>query len=217
MVLTESRRSRFRDREDACDSLVRLLEDLKGKTPVVLAIPRGAVPMSRRIADALGGTLDVVLVKKIGHPRSPEFAVAAVDENGEIFLSEGASAVGVSPAYLDREAERIRGLLVEARERYTGGRPPLEVRGKDVLLVDDGIATGATMLSAVRAIRGRSPRSITVACPVVSASARNSLWKEGAEVRALHIPKNFGSVGQYYDSFPQVEDEEVVRALGSST
>ncbi len=173
--------------------------------------------MSRRIADALGGKLDVLLVKKIGHPRSPEYAVAAVDEAGGIFLSEGAAAVGVSAEYLDREAKRIRAQLLESRQRFTEGRPPLDVRGKEVLIVDDGIATGATMLAGVRAVRARGPRSITVACPVVSASARNALWREGAEVRALHVPKSFGSVGQYYDYFPQVEDAEVVSALGSST
>ena len=155
---------RFANREHAGRLLAEQLSaSYKNKHPLVLAIPRGAVPMAKIIADALGGELDVVLVRKLGHPAQPELAIGAVDESGHVLLSDYAFEVGRE--YLDAEKERQLDVIRERRARYTPTSGPINPRDRIVIVVDDGIATGATMTAALRAIRATPPgRTCILAC-----------------------------------------------------
>lgn len=200
----------WQDREQAGRALAAALRAWKGVRPVVLAIPRGAVPMAAAVADALGGELDVLLVHKIGHPMQPELAIGAVDERGHVIASDTAGSLGVSRATMEAlgkvEVERLR-----QRRRLYGGAPA-DVRGRAVILVDDGIATGATMLAAVNAARADGAKEIVVAAPVAAQDAATRLRRVADAVVILQTPRQFMAVGQFYDDFRQVEDDEV-RAL----
>lgn len=200
---------RFKDREEAAYELVPRLLDLKGQKPIVLGVPRGAIPMAKIVADALGGELDVMLVKKLGHPLHPEFALGSVTEDGHILLGIGASQYGFSQEYFETEALRTAEDLQRKRQLYTQGKTPIPVAGRNVVVVDDGIATGATMLAAVQSLKEHGAGRIVVASPVASPQAIMLLEREGVEVRALKVPEHFGAVGYYYESFAQVSDAEV--------
>lgn len=203
----------FHDRIHAARLLVEKLEDQKGKHPLVLAIPRGAVPMARVIAEGLGGDLDVVLVHKFGFPENPEFALGSVTEEGAIYPGIGAERSGVSEKSMECFAhEEIRKLKLK-REMYTPHHQPKDVAGRLAIIVDDGIATGATMTAAVKALQSRGAARIIVATPVASPEAVRRLVCEGAEVRALDIPTGFMSVGDFFEDFSQVSDDEVIRTL----
>ena len=141
----------FHDREDAARQLAAALARYRGQTPLVLAIPRGGVPIGRIVADQLDGELGVVLVRKLGAPWDPELAVGAVDEEGTVMLNENAPWAGADAAYVEREAQRQLELIRERRHRYGVGCSPAPARGRTVIVVDDGLATGATMIAALRA------------------------------------------------------------------
>ncbi len=181
--------------------------------PLVLAIPRGAVPMAEILARDLGGDLDVVLVRKIGAPGDPEFAVGAVDESGSLSLSPEARLIGIGPE--EAEAERQRELLVirERRRLWGKGRPPVDPSGRTVIIVDDGMATGATMASALRFLREKKPKILVAAVPVASREALDRIRPLADRTVSLLTPERFLSVSQFYESFPQVGDEEVRRIL----
>jgi predicted phosphoribosyltransferase len=156
---------RFRSREHAAQLLAeRLSTDYKNKNPLVLGIPRGALPMAEIIADALGGELDVVLVHKLSHPEQPEFAIGAIDESGNTYLAEWASEL--EPETLAEEKHRQLAVLRRRRAQYTPLRPPIDPDGRIAIVVDDGIATGSTMIAALRAVRARKPKKRRARCHV---------------------------------------------------
>ncbi|MBZ0329532.1 phosphoribosyltransferase [Halomonas sp. ANAO-440] len=204
----------FRDRLDAARQLAQRLERLKGRNPLILAIPRGGVPMGRHLADALEGELDVVLVRKIRAPGSPEFAIGAVSEDGSMKLDDAASHF--PPEAVAREADHQRQLLKERRERYSPVRPPISPEGRVVVVVDDGSATGATMEAALKTLRGR-PERLIAAMGVGAPSAVARLEAAADEVACLEIPQGFMAVGQFYADFSQVEEEEVIELLNPSS
>lgn len=202
----------FRDRLDAAERLARRLSHLKGHDPLILAIPRGAVPMGRLIADALEGDLDVVLVHKIGAPGHSEFAIGAVSETGDVQLDPVAERFPAEA--VEREIAHQRQVLRERRERYTPVRPPIPPDDRVVVVVDDGSATGATMEAALKTLQGR-PAQLIAALGVASRDAAARLEALADEVVCLSVPADFMAVGQFFADFRQVEDEEVIALLGS--
>jgi putative phosphoribosyl transferase len=207
----------FEDRADAARELASALSAYRGKNPLLLAIPRGAVPMGRILADELGGELDVVLVKKLRSPSSPEFAVGAIEESGWAHIADHASSAGADDAYLREEREAQLQALRARRKLYTPARAPIDPAGRTVIVVDDGLATGETMIAALHAVRSRKPSRLVCAVPVAAPDSLRRVAPYADEVVCLHKPADFYAVGQFYVSFSQVEDEEVVALLAGAT
>jgi putative phosphoribosyl transferase len=208
--------SRFRDRSDAGRRLAALLvEQGCPPDPLVLALPRGGVPVGAEIARQLDAPLDVLVVRKIGHPLQPELAIGAVASGGiEVLNPEFAGAV--EPEMLERLAARERA-EIERRERiYRGERPALRLRDRNVILVDDGLATGATMLAAVRAARAAGARHVTVAVPVGDPGVCARLAREADHVACLMQPRAMMAVGSWYHEFRQLSDSDVRAALDTA-
>ena len=202
----------FKSREHAAQILVeRLKASYQNKNPLVLGVPRGAVPMAKIIADALGGELDVVLVHKLTHPQQPELAIGAIDENGVAFVSEWAA--DVDRQYLEAEKQRQLSALRARRANYTPLHAPIDPKDRIVIVVDDGIATGSTMTAALRAIRARKPKKLIGAVAVASPEAVRALLRECDATVCLNVPEEFFAVGQFFDDFAQVTDEDVVAIL----
>ncbi len=201
----------FRDRQDAANRLAHALEEYKGKKPLVLAIPRGAVPMGRIIAKALDGDLDVVLVRKLRAPGNPEFAIGSVDETGWTYLSEYAS--NMPEKYLEEEKSAQMAVMRERRASYTPIRAPIDPSGRIVIVVDDGLATGSTMIAALHALRAKHPLKLVCAVPVAPSDTLERIGPYADQVVCLEVPDQFYAVGQFYLSFDQVDDEEVVETL----
>jgi putative phosphoribosyl transferase len=205
----------FENREHAARLLAeRLSADYKSKNPLVLAVPRGAVPMAKIIADTLGGVLDVVLVRKLGHPLQPELAIGAIDESGHVFLSD--YALEIEPEYLELEKQRQLEILRGRRTRYTPSRAPIDPQERIVIVVDDGIATGSTLTAALRAVRAKKPKQLVGAVAVASAMAVRAMTHEADAMVCLNVPANFYAVGQFFKDFSQVSDEEVTAILRQS-
>ncbi|MDL4862883.1 phosphoribosyltransferase [Halomonas elongata] len=203
----------FRHRLEAAESLARRLSHLKGQNPLILAIPRGGVPMGRRIADILEGELDVVLVRKLGAPGNPEFAIGAVGEGDRIWLEDSANRFG--EAAINREIERQQALIAERRQRYTPVRAPIDPAERIVVVVDDGSATGATMTTALESLRPRGPARLIAALGVAPPETLARLERLADEVICPEAPAHFRAVGQFYADFEPVDDDEVIRLLGS--
>jgi len=204
---------RFRDRADAAGKLAAALHACRGKNPLVLAIPRGAVPMGRVLAAELGGELDIVLVRKLRAPDSPELAVGAIDESGWIYVADYARSVGADDAYLGEEKRRQLETLRRRRAQYTPQRAPHDAAGRIAIVVDDGLATGATMIAALHAVRAKKPARLICAVPVAAPESLEKVRPYADEVVCLATPREFHAVSQFYDAFPQVEDDEVVKLL----
>jgi predicted phosphoribosyltransferase len=203
----------FEDRIDAARKLAQALQKFRGRNPLVLAIPRGAVPMGRIVASDLGGDLDVVLVRKLGAPGNPEFAVGAVDESGWTYMADYAAEVGASPAYVADETATQIATMRARRALYTPARPPIDPAGRVVIVIDDGLATGATMIAALHSVRSRHPARVVCAVPVASPDSLEKVRRLADEVVCLDAPPGFHAVGQFYRNFGQVSDSEVVATL----
>ncbi|HSP11426.1 MAG TPA: phosphoribosyltransferase family protein [Salegentibacter sp.] len=201
----------FSDRIDAGEQLTRELADYKGQSVVVLAIPRGGLPIGAILANYLDAPLDVVLSKKIGHPYNKEFAIGAVSLK-DITLSPGEH---LSEKYLNAETEKIRELLRKRDKEYHKDSRPVKLKDKIVIITDDGIATGNTLMSTVMLAYKQQPREIIVAIPVAPPSSVQKLKNtpEINKVICLETPYNFSAVGQFYEDFGAVSDEEAIHIL----
>ncbi|MBR2691046.1 MAG: phosphoribosyltransferase [Aquamicrobium sp.] len=206
----------FQNRQEAGRKLAEELVKFKLVDPVVLALPRGGVPVAAEIADALKAPLDLVLVCKVGAPGNPELAVAAIVDGTppDVVLNrEIVEAYGLDDAALRGLVSHERPELERRRVAYLRDRKPFSVAGKTIILADDGAATGTTMKVAIRAMKRRSPREIIVALPVASADAVAQLLDEANRILCLHTPTRFLALGYHYRDFPQLTDEEVVQTL----
>jgi len=203
----------FRDRDDAARQLAPRLEAYAGQHALLLAIPRGGVPLGRILADALGADLDIVLVRKLGAPGQPELAVGAVEEGGWMHVAPHAIDAGATPAFLQAERERQLEVIRERRTRYAPGRSPIDPAGRRVILVDDGLATGETMIAALHAVRARGPAWLVCAVPVASREGAQRVQAHCDALICLWTPDRFDSVGEFYASFEQVDDNAVIAGL----
>ncbi|BBZ43646.1 phosphoribosyltransferase [Mycobacterium parmense] len=209
----------FRDRRDAGRALAAELSDFRDDAAVlVFGLARGGVPVAWEVAAALRAPLDVFLVRKLGVPRWPELAMGALASGGGVVMNENVlSGVQVTDEQVREVVEREAAELARRELAYRGGRPVADPRGKVVILVDDGIATGASMLAAVRAVRAAGPRSVTVAVPVGPPSSCAELAREADRVVCASMPPDFEAVGQVYADFHQVGDDEVRGLLDTPT
>jgi putative phosphoribosyl transferase len=203
----------FVDRNDAAERLASALAKYKGQNPLVLGIPRGAVPMAYVIAERLGGDVDVVLVRKLAAPGSPEYAIGAVDESGWSYLNPDAGGSWADDAYIASERARQLETIRARRKLFTAHRPPIDPAGRVVIVVDDGLATGSTMIAALHALRARAPQRLICAVPVAPPETIERVRPYCDEIVCLETPRSFYAVGQFYRDFPQISDDEVVALL----
>ncbi len=209
---------RFRDRAEAGEQLAqRLLAYAGAPQAIVLALPRGGVPVAAPIAAKLQLPLDLCLVRKLGIPDNPELAMGAIDLQGRRYLNERIIAeLNISPASIDRVAA-VEAIELTRRERvYRGNRPPLNLADRTVIVVDDGLATGATMRSAIQSIQPQQPAQIIVAVPISAAALVEELTAIVDSFVCLIVPKPLYSIGSWYDEFPQTSDAEVCAILARS-
>jgi predicted phosphoribosyltransferase len=203
----------FESRLDAGRRLAKALDGYRGRHPLILAIPRGAIALGAEVAAGLQGELDVVLVRKLRSPYSAEYAVGAVDESGWTYIAEHAAMAGADEAYLAREKVAQLETLRRRRTQYTPARAPVDPAGRIAIVVDDGIATGASMIAALHAVRAKKPTRLVCAVPVAAPDSLEAVRPYADEVVCLEAPPGFQAVGQFYRDFAQVEDEEVVALL----
>lgn len=203
----------FHDRNDAAIRLAKQLAEYKGQHPLILAIPRGAVPMAKLIANELDGEFDVVLVRKLRAPDYPELAIGSVDESGWTYIADHAASVGADAEYIEAEKQHQMTTIRQRRMQYTPVRPPIDPAGRIVIVIDDGLATGATMISALHGLRSRKPARLVCAIPVSPPETLRKIQPLADQVVCLMTPENFRAVGQFYYDFPQVEDNEVIEIL----
>ena len=212
IVSTESRA--FKNRREAGEALAEELSDLKGQDPLILGIPRGAVPMAAVVADELDGELDVVIVRKLGAPGNPELAIGSVTEEGKAIVNEDfARRTGASQEYIEREKQRQMERIEERKRVYREVRPKASMEGRIVVIVDDGFATGATMKAALESARSENPEKLIAAGPVGAQDTCRDMGDYADEVVCLRAPSFFGAVGAFYRDFGQVSDEEVLEVL----
>ncbi len=207
----------FANREQAGRQLAERLKVIPLTDPVVLAIPRGGVEVAAPIARSLGAELDVVLSRKIRAPDQPELALGAVSETGEIYLTRRASPLTENGnAYIEGERRHQMAEIQRRKATFRSARPRVAVAGRSVIVTDDGIATGSTMIAALRTIREDRPREIIVAVPVASKERLNDIRSLCDRVECLVVPSEFWSVGQFFEDFEQVSDDRAVQLLGDS-
>jgi predicted phosphoribosyltransferase len=207
----------FTDRTDAGERLAAELDSRAIEADVVLGVPRGGLPVAGAVAERLGAPLDVVVAKKIALPHNQEYAVGAVTPEGEAWYDEATiRQLGVDESELAAREAAARERAAEKRDAFWDGREPVDVSGKRVVVVDDGVATGATMRACVRALVDAGAERVTVAVPVASPTSVPELQVEADEVVALRTPERFRAVGQFYDSFDQLSTAEAVEYLETS-
>lgn len=204
---------RFRDREHAALLLLERLKKYKGKNPLVLGIPRGAMPMAKIIAEGLQGELSAILVHKIPHPENEEFAIGSIGLSGHIELLTYAESYSIPKSYI-KAAATLQLEILRARQKRYGIREP-DYRQRIVIIVDDGIATGATTIAAIDEVKVHKPEKIIVAAAVASRNSAEKIQPNVDEWVVLDIPEPFYAVGQFFEDFSEVSDEEVIRTLGS--
>lgn len=206
----------FSDRQEAGRKLAAELGDYRGSDVVVYALPRGGVVLGYEVAQALGAPLDLVITRKIGHPENSEYAIGAITEEGEALYDEREKAL-VDRGWLERAAEKERREALRRRQVYLEGKSRASARGKRVIVVDDGVATGLTLRVALASLRKDEPRELIVAVPVAPHDIVSILEKEADTVVVLEDAEEYlGAVGAYYERFSQVSDEEVIDLLRKS-
>ena len=204
----------FNDRVEAGKKLAKALEDFKGKNAIILAIPRGGVVVGFEIASELELPLDVIIPRKVGAPNNPELAIGAVAEDGTIILDNSlVTYLGVSESFIREESARQREEIKRRLKVYRPNEPSPNVKGLDVILVDDGIATGSTMKAALASVKNQGAKTVTVAVPVGPPSTIEELKKQADKVICLKTPEYFQAIGQFYLDFNQTSDEEVIELL----
>lgn len=204
----------FQNRTDAGERLGTQLQDADVDADIVLGIPRGALPVARPVADALGVPLDIVVASKIGAPSNPEFAIGAAASDGTLWLNDDVvERMGVSESYIEEEREAEADNARQKTAQYREGDRLPELRGKRVVVVDDGVATGATAIACVRQVREAGATHVVLAVPVGSRESIERLETEVDDVVVLQTPSDFRAVGQYYRDFGQVSDEEAMTYL----
>jgi len=204
----------FRDRREAGRRLGTELQKFAGQEVVVLGLPRGGVPVAFEVAQALRAPLDVIVVRKLGVPGEEEFAMGAIASgNVCVWNWEAVESLGISLPQMETVAAREANELARRERDYRSGRPPVDVRGRMAILVDDGLATGSTMRAAVMAVRQQEPKKVVVAVPVAAQSTCVQLQKEADELVCLCTPLHFYAVGQWYQDFSQTSDENVRELL----
>ena len=206
----------FVDRKDAGQQLAKALAHYKDKQPVVLALPRGGVPVAAEIAAALDAPLDLILVRKIGAPFQPELAMGAVVDGMKPITVRNEEVItlsGVSESEFNAVRDQELAEIERRRKRYLGDRPHPQIAGRTVIVVDDGIATGATTRAALRATRMRKPSKLVLAVPVAPTDSLKELRGEADEIVCLEDYEEFGAIGLFYSDFRQVSDSEVIEML----
>jgi putative phosphoribosyl transferase len=205
---------RFADRSDAGRQLAARLSPLADQRPLVLGLPRGGVPVAEEVAARLGAPLGILAVRKLGAPHNPEYGIGAIAEGGtRVFDQEALALLEINGGELTRIVERETAELRRRVEAYRGGREPVSLRDRTVIIVDDGVATGVTDTAALREARRRRPRRLVLAVPVCPPDSLARLYDEADEVVCLVAPPRLQGVGQWYADFGQVSDAEVVAAL----
>ncbi len=201
----------FKNRTDAGIQLAKKLVKFKNENIVVLAIPKGGLPLGAIIAKTLNAPLDVVLTKKIGHPFQKEYAIGAVSLE-DIILTEDKA---ITKSYIDKETARIREKLKEQYDQYYKDRPPESLKDKTIIIVDDGIATGNTLMATIKLVSKQTPTKVIVAIPVAPSTAIHRLENnpDVSKVICLLVPNNFQAVGQFYEEFHQVSSQEAIQLL----
>jgi predicted phosphoribosyltransferase len=205
----------FKDRVEAGKSLAKALDKYKGEDVVIYALPRGGVILGYEIARELHAPLDLIITRKIGYPGNEECAVCAVAEDGHMICDQSAASI-LDPEWLKDQAKKE---MLEARRRrevYLKGQEAIKAEGKIAIIVDDGVATGLTLLLAIGELKHRNPKKIVVAVPVASRDAAARIGEEADDLVALEVPVYFQAVGAYYQSFPQTSDEEVISLLDAA-
>jgi predicted phosphoribosyltransferase len=204
----------FHDREDAAHKLAAALQEFKSRHPLVLAIPRGGVVTGAVLARELGGDLDIVLARKLRAPDQPELAIGAISEDGQVHLNRRAvAALDVTDEYLKEEQAHQLSEIARRKRLFRSARPEAAVSGRTVIVTDDGIATGSTMMAALQTIRPQRPSELIVAVPVAPFDQLPAFEERCDKLVCLHSPAEFWAVGQFYEEFPTVEDEDVVELL----
>jgi predicted phosphoribosyltransferase len=206
----------FKDRVDAGRKLAALLASYKDQQPVILALPRGGVPVAAEVAAALDAPLDLILVRKIGVPFQPELAMGAVVDGDAPTIVRNESVIrlaGISEAEFNATCDSELAEIDRRRRRYLGGRDPVEVNGRITIVVDDGIATGATTRAALRATRLRRPKKLVLAVPVAPTESIDMMRQEADDVIYIEDHEDLGAIGFYYSNFRQISDEEVIETL----
>lgn len=204
----------FQNREDAARQLAQAMRGRKLHQPLVLAIPRGGVVTGAVLARELGAELDVVLARKLRAPAQPELAIGAVGEDGSVYLNHFAKEIlGPMDEYLDQERRHQIAEIARRKKLFRAARPQATIADRSVIVTDDGIATGSTMIAALQSVKTQKPRELIVAVPVASPDRLAEIRKWCDDVVCLHAPVEFWAIGQFYEDFAQVEDDEVVEML----